>query len=162
MSTTPPNSAAEPNPLDALLKPEDVMLDVDVGDRDALLHLLARHFAESRHGLNEERVYQALAARERLGSTALGHGVALPHARMDEVREAAGAFVRLRHPIPFGIAGGRPVGLVLALLVPRHATEAHLRLLAAAAEAFASRSACDRLSRCTAAQEARDILAFQG
>lgn len=161
MSATPPRAASpDPaGPLGALLRDEDVLLDVDAGSREELLQVIAVHFAARHHGLHAERIYDALAARERLGSTALGHGVALPHARLEDVREAAGVFVRTRHPIPFGAPDGKPVSLVLALLVPQHATEAHLHLLAAAAEAFASRSACDGLARCAAAAQARRILA---
>jgi PTS system nitrogen regulatory IIA component len=78
----------------------------------------------------------ALATRERLGSTGLGHGVAIPHGRSAEVGNARAAFVRLAEPIDFGADDGRPVDLVASLIVPAHFTDQHLKLLAELAELF--------------------------
>jgi len=81
-------------------------------------------------------VRDAIAARERLGSTGLGHGVAIPHGRSASIGEARAAFVRLADPVDFGADDGRKVDLVAALIVPAHFTDQHLRLLAELAELF--------------------------
>jgi PTS system nitrogen regulatory IIA component len=83
-------------------------------------------------------VREAIAARERLGGTGLGHGVAIPHGRSAAIGEARAAFVRLAEPIDFGADDGRPVDLVAALIVPAHFTDQHLRLLAELAELFSN------------------------
>jgi PTS system nitrogen regulatory IIA component len=80
----------------------------------------------------------AFTARERLGSTGLGHGVAIPHGRSDAVHEARAAFVHLAEPVDFGASDGQPVDLVAALIVPAHFTDQHLRLLAELAELFSN------------------------
>ena len=84
-------------------------------------------------------VYESLFARERLGSTGLGHGIALPHGRIKGLRDAAAAFVRTRQPIPFEAPDGNPVGLIFVLLVPDKATDLHLQILSEIAEMFSDR-----------------------
>lgn len=79
-------------------------------------------------------VRDALAARERLGATSLGQGVAIPHGRSADIDNARAAFVRLARPIEFGASDGQPVDLVAALIVPAHFTDQHLQLLASLAE----------------------------
>ncbi len=81
-------------------------------------------------------VRDAIAARERLGSTGLGLGVAIPHGRSPAIGEARAAFVRLADAVDFGADDGRKVDLVAALIVPAHFTDQHLRLLAELAELF--------------------------
>jgi len=120
------------NALGEILGATDVALDVDAGSRDALLAFVSALLARN-HGLSEPDVRLALVAREGLGCTSLGHGVALPHARMAGLAGPAAAFVRTKAPVEFGAADGKPVACFLALLVPAEAAEAHLKLLAEAA-----------------------------
>src|SRR3546814_3034839 len=84
----------------------------------------------------------SLSAREKLGSTGLGHGVAIPHGRMACVDDSIGAFIRLRHPLDYDAHDGHPVDLIFGLLVPQGATEAHLKHLAAIAEMFSDETFC--------------------
>ena len=118
--------------LAEVLRLEDVHLDVSASNKDELLEKLAQLLA-GRHGLVEQHVLESLRAREQLGSTALGQGVAIPHARMYECFMATGVFVRTQTPLPFDAPDGKPVSLMLGLVVPRQATQRHLRLLADAA-----------------------------
>jgi len=99
-----------------------------------------------------EQVYERLLERERLGSTGLSGGVALPHARMAGVDEARGAFLRLAEPVDFDAMDGQPVDLVFALLVPEEATDEHLQLLAALARMFNESALRDRLRTAQAEQ----------
>lgn len=89
-------------------------------------------------GLSSETVYRALLAREKLGSTAIGEGIAIPHCRINECSEAAGCLVTLQEPIDYGSADGNGVDVIFVLLVPEEATEAHLKLLATLARSFSS------------------------
>lgn len=95
-------------------------------------------------GVQAADILTSLAAREKLGSTGLGHGVAIPHGRMAGVNESVGAFMRLKHPLDYDAHDGQPVDLVFGLLVPQGATEAHLKHLAAIAEMFSDSAFCQQ------------------
>ena len=126
------------NPVGELLRLGDINLDVDVPDKAGLLQLIASLLAR-RLGLSYADVLESLTAREDLGSTALGHGVAIPHARMPQCYAVAGVFVRTKAAVPFDAPDHKPVSLFLALVVPKQATERHLQLLATAATMFNDR-----------------------
>ena len=95
--------------------------------------------------LSSETIYRALLAREKLGSTAIGEGIAIPHCRINECSEAAGCLVTLQEPIDYGSADGQDVDVIFVLLVPEEATEAHLKLLAALARSFSNAEMRDRV-----------------
>ena len=95
--------------------------------------------------LSSETIYRALLAREKLGSTAIGEGIAIPHCRINECAVAAGCLVTLQEPIDFGSADGQDVDIIFVLLVPEEATEAHLKLLAALARSFSNAEVRDRV-----------------
>jgi len=116
-----------------LLPAERVRTGLDARDKAGLIDRLAAILAVDG---DIDVARDALAARERLGSTGLGHGVAIPHGRSAKIGEARAAFVRLAEPVDFGADDGKPVDLVAALLVPAHFTDQHLKLLAELAELF--------------------------
>lgn len=124
-------------PFLELLPAERVRTGVVVGDKAGLLDMLSLLLAD---GGDARPTHEALAARERLGSTGLGHGVAIPHGRSNTVTQARAAFLRLERPIDFGADDGVPVDLVAALIVPAHFTDQHLKLLAELAELFSDRA----------------------
>jgi PTS system nitrogen regulatory IIA component len=151
---TPPGGEGNsgPNSLAGLLAAEDVLLDCDAATREGVFNCVATALG-ARHGLQANAIVAGLDDRESLGSTALGQGVAIPHARLSGLRRAIAAFVRLRAAIPFDAPDGKPVSSLLVLLVPEGATDAHLELLAQAASLFCDKAFRDRLSRCGAAPE---------
>lgn len=146
------------NALSPYVHDEDIALDADAGDRDALFGVAAQILA-SRTGIGERDIARELLRRESLGSTAVGGGIAIPHARMPRLHEPAFAYVRTRKPIPFHAPDGRPVSGFLFLLVPMEANEKHLRLMAAAAGALSDPAVLASLRACTASEEARASLA---
>jgi mannitol/fructose-specific phosphotransferase system IIA component (Ntr-type) len=102
-------------------------------------------------------VYDALFAREKLGSTGLGQGIAIPHGRIKGLKAPVGAFVRLVNGVQFDAPDGKPVGLIFVLLVPEAANEHHLQLLSELAQMFSDREFREQLAavqrtppRCTA------------
>ncbi|MCB1802760.1 MAG: PTS IIA-like nitrogen regulatory protein PtsN [Gammaproteobacteria bacterium] len=101
-----------------------------------VLEQAARLLAGTGADQDAEAIFERLLERERLGSTGLAGGVALPHARMPGIKESHGAFLRLAEPVDFDALDGQPVDLVFALLVPEEATEEHLQLLSALARMF--------------------------
>lgn len=104
--------------------------------------------------LAETEVFDCLLARERLGSTGLGHGIAIPHGRLKDINRISGALVRLEQVIDFDAIDGAPVDIVCALVVPTHAAETHLQLLASLAALFSQAEVRERLRR---AQSAADL-----
>jgi PTS system nitrogen regulatory IIA component len=124
-----------------LLPPSNVLLDLSVSSKKRLFEQVGLLF-ENNHGIAKGLVFDSLFARERLGSTGLGQGVAIPHGRIKGLKEALGAFLRLAQPVPFDAPDGKPVSLVFALLVPEQATEKHLEILSELAQMF-----CDRALR---------------
>src|SRR3989304_6284965 len=108
-----------------LLPPSNVLPDLAASSKKRLFEQVGLLF-ENRHGVAKAVVYDSLFDRERLGSTGLGQGVAIPHGRIKGLKEALAAFVRLAQQVPFDAPDGKPVNLVFALLVPVHATERHL------------------------------------
>lgn len=87
----------------------------------------------------------SLTAREKLGSTGLGHGVAIPHGRMSGTSGSVGAFMRLKHPLDYDAHDGQGVDLIFGLLVPQNASETHLKHLAAIAEMFSDEAFCKQM-----------------
>ncbi|WP_297479617.1 PTS sugar transporter subunit IIA [Ferrovum sp.] len=125
--------------LHQLLKLDHILLDLEVTSKKRLFEQIGILF-ENHDQLPRSQVFDALFNREKLGSTGLGHGFALPHGRMKGVRDTFAAFLRLSTEIPFEAPDGQPVRMVFALLVPEHANELHLRLLGEISELFSDES----------------------
>lgn len=119
-----------------LLAPSRVVAGASVSSKKKLLDLLSGLLAEGGAQPLERLVFDSLCGRERLGSTGLGHGVAIPHGRTAGLPAAVGAFVRLAEPIDFNALDGQPVDLIFALAVPEHFSNQHLLLLSQLAEMF--------------------------
>ena len=126
------------NPLTNLLPVSQVVLDLDASSKKRVFEQAGMLF-ERHLGLARSVVFDSLFAREKLGSTGLGQGIAIPHGRIKGLKQAAGAFLRLATPVPFDSPDGRPVNLLFVLLVPEQATEEHLQILSELAQRFAER-----------------------
>ena len=122
-------------PLKDLLSRERIAVLDSPADRDAVLDAAARLLADDADA--SPPIAECLRQRERLGSTAIGHGVAIPHGRCGAFTEARAAFLRVSPAVDFGAGDGEPVDLVVAMAVPSHFTQQHLELLSELAEHFA-------------------------
>jgi PTS system nitrogen regulatory IIA component len=118
---------------------------VEAKSKKRVLEQLGHLLAQTLPGLTQDLIFDRLLERERLGSTGLGQGIALPHARMKELPQAYGAFIQLRKGVEFDAFDNHPVDLAFALLVPESATEEHLQLLAALASMFSNPQVCAEL-----------------
>jgi nitrogen PTS system EIIA component len=127
------------NPVGDLLYREDVILDLDAHSKNQAFDAIA-DFLERSHGLDAEQVRMGLIEREALGSTALGRGVAIPHARVQGLQRAVAVFARFGTPIAFDAPDRKPVSDMFILLVPDQATDEHLKILALVAEMFCDTS----------------------
>lgn len=130
-----------------LISPEDILLDVSVSGKSKLFEEVGRHM-ERRHSMRQAWVTAGLCRREQVGSTGLGDGVAIPHARVKNLDRIQVAYLRLEAPIPFDSPDGKPVSDILVLLVPTQAAEEHLTILADATRMFSARSFRERLQHC--------------
>ena len=139
------------NLIAKLLPPPNVILDLEVSSKKRVLEQVGLLF-ENHQGIARSLVFDSLFARERLGSTGLGQGVAIPHGRIKGLREPVAAFLRLKVAVPFDAPDGRPVNLIFVLLVPEQATEQHLEILSELAQMFSDRDL--RQSLATAADAA--------
>lgn len=119
---------------EGLLSLENVAINPDAPSKKRVLELAANLLGKNHE--QAEAIFERLLERERLGSTGLAGGVALPHARMAGVATTQGAFLRLGQAVDFDSLDGEPVDLVFALLVPEEATKEHLQLLAHLARLF--------------------------
>jgi nitrogen PTS system EIIA component len=122
---------------------------LDIASKKRLLEGLAGLLATGNPRLDPDLVFERLLDRERLGSTGLGHGIALPHARVKEVGEPMGAFIATAQGLDYDAVDGEPVDLAFALLVPETATEEHLQLLALLAGLFSDPQIRSRLRAAT-------------
>jgi PTS system nitrogen regulatory IIA component len=118
-----------------VLSPTDVLIDVRANDKTRLLEQLSTQ-AAAKAGLPAEEVAREIAKREELGSTGVGNGVALPHARLPNLKAPFGLLARLRHAIDFDAIDGEPVDIVVLLLLPETADRAQLNALACVARAM--------------------------
>ncbi|AZN37196.1 PTS IIA-like nitrogen regulatory protein PtsN [Iodobacter ciconiae] len=121
-----------------ILPSGNVFLDMEVSSKKRIFEQVGIVF-ENSHGIARSVIFDSLFAREKLGSTGLGQGVAIPHGRIKGLKEATGAFVRLDEPIPYDAPDGKPVSLVFVLLVPAHATDLHLQILSELAQLFSDK-----------------------
>lgn len=131
---------------------------VEVTSKKRLLESLAELLATARAQCSPSSVFDLLNERERLGSTGLGEGIALPHARLDGIDHAVGAFVQLTEGVSFDAPDDQPVDLAFGLLVPSNATDAHLTLLAGLAERFSDPQLRAALRAAEDANVALDLL----
>ena len=122
--------------IEDILAPGRVAIDVPANSKKAVLEILSGLLSAEIPRLGDHAIFDSLLARERLGSTCLGHGVAIPHSRLPQHDRALGAFARITGRIDFDAADNLPVDLFFALTVPNQATEDHLQILAKLAEMF--------------------------
>lgn len=136
------------NQIARLLSPESILLDLEAGSKKRVFEQAGLLF-ENLHGIARSTVYDTLFARERLGSTGLGQGIAIPHGRIKGLKDPLGGFLRLSAPVPFDSPDGKPVQLLFVLLVPEAANERHLQLLSELAQMFSDRSFREQLATAT-------------
>lgn len=146
------------NTIADLLHTEDIVLNLAVAGKGELFDEIGRHM-EGRYGMPQAWVVLSLSRREEVGSTGLGEGVAIPHARIKDLDRIQVAYFRLLAPIPFASPDGLPVSDILVLLVPKQATEEHLSILAEATRLFSDPRFRRQLHGCEQASAVRQLFA---
>lgn len=132
------------NLISAILPLENVILDAESTSKKRVFERVGILFENTRQ-IARSQVFDSLFAREKLGSTGLGQGVAIPHGRIKNLRDAVAAFIKTEASIPFDAPDGQPVNLIFVLLVPERATDLHLQLLGELAQMFSDKSFREQL-----------------
>jgi PTS system nitrogen regulatory IIA component len=146
------------NEIAKLLPPENVVVGLEASSKKRVFEQAGLIF-ENHQGIARSLVYDALFAREKMGSTGLGQGIAIPHGRIKGLKDAKGAFLRLAAPVQFDAPDGKPVDNVFVLLVPEAATEHHLHLLSELAQMFSDRAFRERLAAAPDGAAAHQVFA---
>jgi PTS system nitrogen regulatory IIA component len=130
--------------ISSILKPEAVRVIGAASSKKRLFQEVA-DIAQTAYGLDAQATVEALLDRESLGPTGVGHGVALPHARLDTVSEVCGVFLILDKPLDFGAVDRQPVDITFALFAPEDAGVEHLKALALVSRTLREQSFCTKL-----------------
>ena len=143
--------------ISALLSPQSIFVDTEITSKKKLLELIANIVAD-RTELPESVIYNNLLNRERLGSTGLGHGFAVPHARLESLDQTLGFFFRLNEPVNFESPDNIPVDLVFTIIIPEEATEEHLIILSSLAAIFSRPEVCEAIRAAASRDEIGQII----
>jgi len=144
--------------INDILAAERILLDAPATSKKRALESVSELLATGMNEPGAKEIFDCLLGRERLGSTGLGQGVALPHARVPGLAHPTGVFLRLREAIDYDAPDGEPVDLLFGLLVPEASTAQHLQILSELAENFASADIRERLRNVASAHEVSELL----
>ncbi|GAB2796208.1 PTS IIA-like nitrogen regulatory protein PtsN [Halomonas shantousis] len=144
--------------LENILPPERTLFGVTGGSKKRVLEFFSTFIAQNTPSLDSQEVFSRLIGRERLGSTGIGNGVAIPHARNPHCKTPIAGFLRLQTPIDFDAIDGEPVDLIFVLLVPEEADDTHLALLAQVAGVMNDATTRTKLRQAGSQRELHDIL----
>lgn len=144
--------------LQAILPPERTLFDVPGGSKKRVLEFFSTFIAQNTPSLDSQEVFSRLIGRERLGSTGIGSGVAIPHARDPHCKAPIAGFLKLADAVDFDAIDGEPVDLVFVLLVPEEADDTHLALLGQVAGMMNDAEVRHRLRQSESQRELHEIL----
>lgn len=149
-----PNTMSQPEFLCAAR----ARCQADITSKKRALEVLSELIADSHDALTPRDVLNCLVSREKLGSTGLGHGIAIPHGRMPQARAALGAALTLMNGVDFDAPDGEPVDLLVGLVVPEESTDEHLHILANLAEVFSNPESVSALRSAETPEELSALL----
>jgi PTS system nitrogen regulatory IIA component len=137
---------------------EEIVFSPSVSSKKAALEILSDTLAYQNNNLNKNKVLSALLAREKLGSTGLGEGIAIPHCRMQDLANINVTMLKLEEGVEYEAIDGKPVFFLFCLVVPEDANENHLELLASLAELLDNKQLRNSIQKCSNARELYQIL----
>jgi PTS system nitrogen regulatory IIA component len=143
--------------ISKLLPASNVIVGLDASSKKRVFEQVGLLF-ENNHQIARSQVFESLFAREKLGSTGLGRGVAIPHGRIKGLKDAVGALVRMKQPVPFDAPDGQAVELIFVLLVPDRATDTHLQILSELAQMFSDKAFREQLLAAPGAPELHRLI----
>lgn len=144
--------------LSELLTPDRITCDLSAQSKKRALEEISELISRVDPKVTTNEVFDSLLARERLGGTGVGHGVAIPHGRLKNTEMTIGAFIKLQNAIDFDAIDNQPVDLMFALLVPENSTQEHLQVLASIASMFNDEQAREKLRLATSSEELYQLI----
>lgn len=141
-----------------ILTVENIACDVEMASKKRALETISELICSQSPDLNPTEVFESLIAREKLGSTGLGKGIAIPHGRLKSGTETIAAFLQLAQGVDFDAPDGQPVDLICALMVPPESTEEHLQILAQLSELFRQETLRNKLRETHSTEEIFKLL----
>lgn len=143
--------------VSALLSQQRIFLDTDISSKKKLLEFIATTIADQTQ-LSQSSIYNNLLDRERLGSTGLGKGFAVPHARLTNLDNTIGCFIRLDQAVNFEAPDNQPVDLIFTIIIPEEATDEHLQILSSLASIFSQPEVCDAIRKADSSDQVAQII----
>ena len=143
--------------ISALLSPQRIFLDAEISSKKKLLEFIA-DTVSTQTDLSQAALFNNLLGRERLGSTGLGRGFAVPHARIPELDSTVACFIRLKQAVNFESPDNIPVDLAFAIIIPEEATDEHLQILSGLAGIFSQPDVCDAVRQADSIESIIDII----
>lgn len=141
-----------------LLSPARILAGVRINSKKRLFEQISTTFTKKSPDLNSREIFESICAREHLGTTALGNGIAVPHGRINGTNEVQALFLQLSKPLPFDAEDGKPVDLIFALIMPSECTEDHKNLLSDIVERFSEPDLLEQLREAADANEIWQLL----
>lgn len=141
-----------------LLSPAHILAGVRINSKKRLFELISTTLARKNPNLNSREIFESICAREHLGTTALGNGIAVPHGRITGTKDVQALFLQLSKPLSFDADDGKPVDLIFALTVPTQCTEDHEKLLSGIVERFSDPELLEQLRSAADANEIWQLL----
>ena len=142
----------------SIIEPERIDSQVDANSKKRALEHISRLISADDPSMDPTDIFDSLIAREKLGSTGIGQGVAIPHGRIKSCNKPIGALIRLTNAVDFDAIDNKPVKLLFALLVPEQSTDEHLQILAALAEMFNDDNFREKLHKVDSSTDAFRLL----
>lgn len=143
--------------LAELINAEQIKNGIDIQSKKRALEELSQLLAQAQTQLDANDIFDSLIARERLGATGLGYGIAIPHGRIKNCNKITGAFIKLNKAVDFNAVDNKPVDTLFALIVPEESTDEHLQVLALLASMFNEASFREKLSAAKTNEEINQL-----
>jgi PTS system nitrogen regulatory IIA component len=131
--------------ISEILTPDRIQCKVECSSKKDALYILAKSITSGSFSFSQNEIFNCLLARERLGSTALGYGIAIPHGRLKHGNTTMTSFLQLKNGIDYDAIDQRPVDLMFALIVPEQSTDEHLQILSMLAKMFSDKKLVDQI-----------------
>jgi len=141
-----------------ILSLDCIKSSVDVSSKKKVLETIGGLITTKNPDISEDEIFDSLVSRERLGSTGIGHGVAIPHGRVKTGGKCIGCFMQLKNAVDFDAIDAQPVDLVFGLLVPEDSTDEHLQILSTLATLFSDETNCDKLRHAASSEQIHELI----
>ena len=141
-----------------ILSPKNILSNIDCNSKKAAVELLAKNLADSNNGISQIEIIDCFITREKLGSTGLGNGIAIPHGRLKYCKKTIAGFIQLSNGVDYEAVDKIPVDLIFALIVPEESTNEHLQILAMLAKTLSTSKTVDNLRKSKSSSETFSLL----